>query len=179
MDVQAAFFSTALRSEFSIPQTRTSIHRPSRTPPSAEPRLPKTAADYSATEKAIDCLSPALSSAADPRLPKTAADYSATGLAMDCLSPAPTSTRMPRLPKPQQITAPPKPAAENPGDPEFLETVCRIGVKKRRYPAPVSFCPPSLFVIVLMTIIVSCSQCLHYPPTRLTGLIGITGGTVS
>jgi len=45
-------------------------------------------------------------SARTPRLPKTAADYSATEHAIDCLSTAPSSARMPRLPNPQRITAP-------------------------------------------------------------------------
>jgi len=38
--------------------------------------------------------SPAPSSTGKPRLPKTAADYSATGNANDCLSPAPSFARM-------------------------------------------------------------------------------------
>ncbi len=73
-----------------------------RRPPASQ----KHAADYSATEPANDCLSPAPSSARMPRPPKTAADYSATEHAIDCLNPAPSSAGMPRLPKPQRITAP-------------------------------------------------------------------------
>ena len=45
--------------------------------PSWSNRAPQTAADYSATGHAIDCLSPAPSSARMHCLPKTAADYSA------------------------------------------------------------------------------------------------------